>query len=387
MGAPKNVLTINFGGIGDEILFLPALRDLRAALPQAKITLLLEPRSRSFEQVTNLIDATITFDIKKRPLLPGDLWQLLCLIRQGKYDLVISSGASPQVAALLFLSGIPVRVGYGANALAKLLLTHPVPLQRDQYAGKMYHDLLQGLKTYLKEKNETAQAEAISTGQTAQIPVIVVKDESKAAMQKLLAEQLPGSGTAGSAAVKFVLIHPGTSAMAVQKGIIKGWPVENWLALIEKICGADDGKQSGEAPFPLHVVLAGGPDDKEVIAALEASLDSKGKRPANFVSFAGLTRGLSDLAGLIDLSEAVVCVDSAPMHLAVGLNKKTVALFGPTEPEKLIPESRRYKVLADRPGDCGVPATESPRSMLDGLGVRLPPDIVYRSLLDLLKAE
>jgi ADP-heptose:LPS heptosyltransferase len=381
MGAPSNVLTINFGGIGDEILFLPALRDLRAALPQAKITLLLEPRSRSFEQVTNLIDATITFDIKKRPLLPGDLWQLLCLIRQGKYDLVISSGASPQVAALLFLSGIPVRIGYGANALAKALLTHPVPLGRDQYAGKMYHDLLQGLKNFLKEKNETAAAEAISSGQNAQIPQIAVKDESRAAMKKLLDEKFAGSGTAGSATVKFVLIHPGTSTMAVQKGIIKGWPVESWLALIEKICA------SNELSYPLYAVLAGGPDDKEVIAALEASLNQKGQRPANMASFAGLTRGLSDLAALIDLSEAVVCVDSAPMHLAVGLNKKTVALFGPTEPEKLIPKSDRFKVLADRPGECGVASTESPRALLDGLGVRLPPDTVYRSLLDLLKAE
>jgi ADP-heptose:LPS heptosyltransferase len=393
MTAPSTVLTINFGGIGDEILFLPALKELRAALPSAKITLLVEPRSRSIEQVTDLIDSVITFDIKKRPLLPADLWQLVRLLRQGNYDLVISSGSSPQVAALLFLSGIKVRVGYGSNPLAKLLLTHPVPLLRDQYAGNMYHDLIQGPKNYL-QKDKTAVAPAATFGQmqepgAAQIPQIIVKDEARAAMQKLLSERFQSADTAGSAPVKIVLIHPGTSAMAVQKGIIKTWPGDSWLTLIQKLCQAKD------LPYKMQVILAGGPDDKEVIADLERRLDESGVgRPQNFESFAGLTKGLSDLAALIDLSQVIVCVDSAPMHLAVGLNKKTVALFGPTEPEKLIPNSPRFKVLADRPpaspassGPAPDAATKPSRSLLDGLGVRLQPDIVYQSVLDLLKAE
>jgi ADP-heptose:LPS heptosyltransferase len=399
MISPNKVLTINFGGIGDEILFLPALKSLRAALPAAKITLLLEPRSRSIEQVTDLIDATITFDIKKRPLLPGHLWQLLTLIRQGNYDLVISSGSSPQVAALLFLSGIPVRIGYGSNPLAKLLLTHWVPLSRDQYAGNMYHDLIQGLNNYLqKDKSGHIQsAEDVTDNagaKMAQIPQILVKEEARAAMQTLIDQKTNSSNnklnngdTAGSASVKIVLIHPGTSTMAVQKGIIKHWPSENWLTLIQKLCHTPD------LPFKLKVILAGGPDDKEVISALEARLDqSEQGRPDNFQSVAGLTRGLSDLAALLELSDVIVCVDSAPMHLAVGLNKKTVALFGPTEPEKLIPNHAAFKVLADRPSNSGASrstatATEPPRSLLDGLGVRLQPDIVYQSVLDLLKAE
>ena len=418
MTALSKVLTINFGGIGDEILFLPTLKEVRMALPQAKITLLVEPRSRSIEQVTDLIDSVITFDIKKRPLLPTDLWQLVSLIRAGAYDLVISSGSSPQVAALLFLSGIPVKIGYGSNPLAKLLLTHPVPLSRNQYAGNMYHDLIQGLKNYLHDDQtalispETAVAAAQPQKPVlTQIPQIIVKDEARMAMQELLAQADPAinggavdgnaGGTAGSAPVKIVLIHPGTSTMAVQKGIIKTWPSENWLALIEKL------SQTGDLPFKLRIVLAGGPDDQEVIKAIEAKLDqSQAGRPANFQSLAGKTRGLSDLAALIERSHVMVCVDSAPMHLAVGLNKKIVALFGPTEPEKLIPNSPNFRVLADRPAaasdrppntfaspavspstSAAGSSTEPPRSLLDGLGVRLQPDIVYQSLLDLLKAE
>ncbi|MFX6424124.1 hypothetical protein ABTG32_17980, partial [Acinetobacter baumannii] len=54
------ILTINFGGIGDEILFLPTLASIRAIYPHARISLLLEPRSRSFEQVTDLVDEILT---------------------------------------------------------------------------------------------------------------------------------------------------------------------------------------------------------------------------------------------------------------------------------------------------------------------------------------
>ena len=39
----KKILAINFGGLGDEILFLPALISLKKEFPDSKITLALEP--------------------------------------------------------------------------------------------------------------------------------------------------------------------------------------------------------------------------------------------------------------------------------------------------------------------------------------------------------
>ena len=74
------LLAINFGGIGDEILFQPTLKTIRETLPDWSITLMLEPRSASFGDLTDLIDNTITFDIKKRPLLTSDLMDLLFTI-------------------------------------------------------------------------------------------------------------------------------------------------------------------------------------------------------------------------------------------------------------------------------------------------------------------
>lgn len=373
---PEKILAINFGGIGDEILFLPTLKEVKQLLPKSHVALLLEPRSRSVAEVTDLVDEVVCFDIKKRPLLPGDYLKLLQLTRAGKYDLVISSGSSPMVAMLLFGSGIPVRIGYDAGSPAKALLTHPVKLDKEQYAGNMYHDLCQGLRHYLDSLKIGALLRQPDNKGLLQIPQATVKPDSRKRMTEVLAEEehklqerlsARGNTTSGGAAKK-VLLHPGTSRLAVQKGIIKHWPGESWLELIRKLLSSETGQ-------PVQIILAGGPDDEEVMKDLMQALGDEAQRIINFY---GKTKSLADLAALIELSDLMVCVDSAPMHIAVGLNKKVVALFGPTDPAKLIPNQKHFCALADN---------AEPRALLDGLGVRLLPDTVYRSSLDLLRAD
>ena len=84
----KNILAINFGGIGDEIFFLPTLISLKKAFPNSKITLALEPRSKSVKDLTDIIDDLILIDVKgknKYALMLKLLWQA----RQGIFDLVV----------------------------------------------------------------------------------------------------------------------------------------------------------------------------------------------------------------------------------------------------------------------------------------------------------
>ncbi len=64
----KNTLFINYGGIGDEILFLPTLQTFKEEYPQSKITLALEERSKCIKDLTTLIDETISVDIKAKGL-------------------------------------------------------------------------------------------------------------------------------------------------------------------------------------------------------------------------------------------------------------------------------------------------------------------------------
>ena len=60
----KKILAVNFGGIGDEILFLPALISLKKQYPDSKITLALESRAKGIKELTDIIDDVICVDIK-----------------------------------------------------------------------------------------------------------------------------------------------------------------------------------------------------------------------------------------------------------------------------------------------------------------------------------
>lgn len=283
----KNILAINFGGIGDEIFFLPALISLKKEFPNSKMTLALEPRSKSVKDLTDIIDALFLIDIKGKNKYT-ELLKLIFKARAGNFDIVISSGGNKFISVLLWLTGIKERYGYNTGALSERLLTKAVPLNKNQYACAMYHDLVSPLTN-----NKTI------------LPEINVKSQ----------EKLSNS----------VLIHPGVSKISVQKGCIKTISPQTWAETAELLI------QKGK-----KVMLAGGPDDSECIETIKKYLFEKGLA---FEDCYGKTRNLKDLAELIAKSEQFVCSDSAPLHIAVALKTKTYVIFGPTDDKKLIPQS------------------------------------------------
>lgn len=289
MKKPKKILAINFGGIGDEILFLPALSSLKKEFPQAKITLALEPRSKSVKDLSNLVDDVICVDIKGK----HKYFQLLKLIvkaRLGRFDMVFSSGANKFIPILLFLTGISYRYGFENGVLGKIFLTKTVKLNKNRYASAMYHELVTPVTDYKTEIPE------IDAGEVEKEP-------------------------------NTVLVHPGVSKMSVAKNMIKTWTPEIWAELVQKIL--DKGKK---------VYLIGGPDDKECIEKIVEIVGTQ----ENFENLYGTTKNIMDLAKLTKRAETLICSDSAPMHIGVGVGTRTLALFGPTDDKKLIPNDEKF---------------------------------------------
>lgn len=296
----KNILLINFGGIGDEILFLPVIQSIKKTFPQSKITLCLESRSKAFLDLTNSVDDYFFADIKTKNKYI-QMFKLYLKALTGKYDVVISSGASPLISILLYLTMIPVRIGYKTSKLSEKLLTHPVILNKNQYAAKMYFDLV-----YPLTKDEF------------ELPRIEIED----------CDKIPSS----------VLVHPGVSKISVNKGIQKTFDGKKWAEIIKYL--AAKGKK---------VYLVGGPDDEKCISEIRSELNSDENNL--YTDMFGKTENIYDLANLIKKSELFVCSDSAPMHIAVAVNTKTLAVFGPTDDEKLLPDSPEF-IAIKNDTDC-----------------------------------
>ncbi len=285
MEKTKKILAINFGGIGDEIFFLPTLLSLKKEFPNSHITLALEPRSKGIKDLTDVIDDLILVDVKGQNKY-SEMFKLLLAARKGHFDMVISSGGNKLISILLFLMGIKERYGYYTGKLSSVLLTHAVTLNKNQYACSMYHDLIRTI-----------------TSHDTELPQIKVERR----------EVVSNS----------VLIHPGVSKMSVQKKCIKTVLPKTWAKVIDLLVA--DGKK---------VMLTGGPDDQDCIKEILENV-----RTQNFENLSGTTKNLNELAQLISSAEKFLCSDSAPLHIAVALGVKTYPIFGPTNDKTLVPQT------------------------------------------------
>ncbi len=279
----KNVLFINFGGIGDEILFLPSITSFKKEFPDAVITLALEKRSAGITELTSIIDNVICI-----PKTRAGMLKLLLKMRLGKFDCVISSGSNKLISILLFLSGIKSRAGFDTGKLSEKLLTSAVKLDKNRYAVKMYHELVTPFTSIFTDLPEFDRVR----------------------------KQFKKPNT--------VLIHPGVSKKSLNQGVVKTITPIEWAELIKYL--ADSGRE---------IILAGGKDDAETTEIIKCNL------PKNLVytDVSNQNLSLKELAELISSAEIFICSDSAPLHIAAGVGTRTFVFFGSTDHRKLIPDN------------------------------------------------
>jgi ADP-heptose:LPS heptosyltransferase len=306
------------GGIGDQILFFPTLDDLKRCYPNAQIDVVVEPRSKAAYRVSKSVNEVLGFDYKDRNSL-ADWGNLVGTIRDREYDVAIALGQSALVGVLLWLTGIPTRIGYRSKAAA--FLTNPVALRAEQYAACMYHDLLQGLGI-----NSPCPELAVNVPK----PDIDWSDKEQ---QRL-----------GIKETGYILIHGGSSQLAKTKGLDKIYPVKNWQQILQNI-------QQKQPEIPIVVVQ--GPDDEEFVRSLKESVPNiKVTSPDD----------IGKLTAMIAGANLMLCTDSAPMHLSVAVQTYTIALFGPTDPGKLLPKSEKFLAIKSSTGKM---ADISPKLVLE----------------------
>jgi lipopolysaccharide heptosyltransferase II len=342
----KRILVVNFGGIGDEILFFPVIQSLREAYPHAHLTALVEPRCEGIMRFNPAIDAVVTFDAKHNPSRV-EFAKLVWRLRKAHFDLAITAGSSPVMALLVWLTGARYRIGYQTHRYT-WMLSLAVPLDKQQYAAHMYHDLV----GYLSKQPRLPQM------------TLLPADREWAA--NFLASQGRRAGR------PVVVFHPGVSKLSIEKKIIKGWAPERWAELGRRLAARD-----------VQIVLAGGPDDEDVMRLIR----EKGEFP--FVEAFGKTKGLGQLAALIAQADAVVAVDSAPMHVGVAVGTPTVAIFGPTDPAKLLPAGTAHVAVTVENLACRPCLWDHRQTSCDALTCldELSVDRVEAAVLEILPAQ
>ncbi|MGI2903426.1 glycosyltransferase family 9 protein [Tolypothrix sp. VBCCA 56010] len=302
------------GSIGDQILFFPTLDDLKRYNPSAQIDVVTEPRSKAAYRVSKSVDQVLTFDFQDRNSL-ADWGNLVGMIRDREYDVAIVLGQSWLIGLILWLTGIPTRIGYQGKGSA--FLTKPVSLKQSQYTAAMYHDLLTGLGI-----------QSTCPDLTVNIPLADIDWAEKE--QKRLGVHETG----------YILIYGGSSQLAQSKPANEVYPVESWLQIIQNF-------RSKQPEMPVVVVKQA--EDELVrrrgAACLVTSLESS-QKDVKITS----PDDIGKLAAMIGGANLMLCTDSAPMHLSVAVQTYTIALFGDTDPAKLLPKSDKFLAIKSLTG-------------------------------------
>ncbi len=284
----NKILVVNVNWLGDVIFSLPVFKALKKAYPNAFVSCLAPPRVKEILESSPDVDQIIVYDEQG---FNRGLWgklKLIAELRREKFDIAFLLHRSLTRALLVFLAGIPKRIGYDTKKRG-FLLTHPIkPLTSQVHRMDSYLHVLESFG--IKVEDRTYQLE--------------VDDFFQNEIDYFLGNQ-------GVQANDFLVV--------VNSGgnwDLKRWPKENFAQLIKRLVH----------DFKAKVVIPGG--KKDVTLAQEIS-DLSQVHP---IILAGET-GIKQLLALMKRSQLVISGDTGPLHLASSVGTRVIGLFGPTRPE------------------------------------------------------
>jgi heptosyltransferase-2 len=270
--------------LGDVVLSLPAVRDIRRAFPTARISVIARPSVAALYEAVPEVDMVLP--------APG-LLQEVGFLRQG-FDLAILLTNSLGTALGPALALVPVRWGYATQGRG-LLLTRRAAVPT-HVSGRSQVDYYRAMLA----------AMGLPTGDppdTSMTPPPAWIDAGRA---------LIGPG-------RFFGIAPGAA-----KGSAKQWPPDRFAAAADRL--------SGE--LAAQAVLLGSRADSEAAAAVARVMK------ASALNLTGRT-DLRAFVGVVSCLDALVANDSGAMHLGASLGIPTVGVFGPTNPDETHPVGPR----------------------------------------------
>jgi heptosyltransferase II len=305
-GPIRKILVVEYWQMGDAILLLPFLQNLRRHYPQSTIVWLGNPRVLPLLKSQAIIDKSIPVRVpwaqhfsrwrKYNPfsLLWLELARTVLLLRRERFDLALSGRMDIRDNLLLWLTGARRRVGFGVGGGGFLLTDIATPDLKHPHRSYAWMRLLEHIGS----------------------PVL----ETRVRL-KLCKEQ-------EDTAERFVASH-GISNDEIVVGFHSGvriatrqWGIPNFLAVMEQLL----------LNFSIRVLWFEEPSEST-------------ERPGPGESVARVSLPLDSFLAVLARCDLLICNDSGPMHMAEALGVPVVAIFGPTQPAWFGPTDEGSRVV------------------------------------------
>ncbi len=248
-------------------------------------------------------------------------------LRRARYDLAVDLFFNPRSAWLLWLAGIPARIGGARSVSRRRLYTHQALSPTPQTRPELFRRAGGGLGEHLSRLAPLSHADGR--------PFLDWLEAEVAAGELAPRVVRPRPGGTVTAALTRLGTAPGLFSLLAPAATwpTKEWPVDRWRELIDRLL------EAGRAP-----VVLSPPGDAERYAALTAAIP-----PGRGGVLPPL--GLVEALQVVGAAREMVSVDGGVMHAGVAMRVPTIGLFGPTDPALWFPyeELGPYRVLATRP--------------------------------------
>jgi len=294
----KSILLIRLDHLGDVLLTTPAMRSLKKRFPQVRITMVIKEWSleaiKNNPHIDNIIICnpfwTIASKEGKKPEGICGIYHLIHLLRKEHFDLAIDFKGDVRNILITFLSGAKRRVSYGIRG-GGFLLTDDIPYESE------IHEIDKNLRL-LNRLGINAQDDEME---------LYFNEEDMARVEQIFEQK--GIDLSSQT----IALHYGGASQ------FKCWDMDKFITLAERIT------ENNSA----NVLFFGGPYEREALQLSE-------KIEKGIFLMPDLT--VCQMAAALKRCALLVCNDSGPMHMGFAVGTPTVAIFGPTFPNRFGPK-------------------------------------------------
>lgn len=286
----RNILIIKLRYVGDVLLATPVLRALKAAYPEARLTMVVNQGTEDI--LTHNPDVDDVLVVKKSSLV--DQFLFLRDLRRRRFDCVLDLTDGDRSALLAWISGAPVRLGFNSEERWRGLLYSQIVRSRVEKEHRVDRDL--------------AVLQPLSISAAGKVPTLVISQEDELAAERILIEV--GIVEQGMRR-RLVMLQPAARYW------FKAWPEERFAELADRL-----GKECG-----CQVLIGGGPQDVELAERIC-------RRTHTACAVVAGRATLLQYAALLKRCALFVGNDSGAMHIATAMGTPVVALFGPSDPRE-----------------------------------------------------
>jgi lipopolysaccharide heptosyltransferase II len=295
--AARNLLCVRLDTLGDVLMTGPALRALRDARPDRRITLLTSVAGAGAGELMPEVDETMLYEAPWMKhggdASPDEDLAMAARLRAASFDAAVvftvyTQSALP-AALLCHVAGIPLRLAHCRENPYRLLTDWvPEPEPED------------GVRHEVRRQLDLVAAVGASS------PDERLAVELPTAARERVAELLAALGVPPH---RWVVLHPGASAAS------RAYPAEAWAGVCAEL----------EREHGVRSVVTGARDEVEVAEAVV-------RQARAGVPMAGRL-DLPELAALLEAAPLLIAGNTGPVHLAAAVGTPVVDVYALTNPQ------------------------------------------------------